>query len=475
MARPRSWPPASLPKGTYYLSGVAWGVQPDAGVTISEALQSGPIAPSPTRKLLYVPGGSGKVSGELRRFRKLDRELYCVARKILVLKHLDWPLSVQMDFLRDLKKGRSRLPKVSYSRPDFTDEKRELLRISGQCDREHPVGNFLRETAESYLRAMLMVEHAGTATLTELSKEIYGAPDRAIGWGGLTHLQAADQFIESTSGILNFYCVTEESYYLTPRYVASQLRKTFRRHFRDHKVKVKVDRKMASKARAGARTIRVRARTGFSELDLAQLTQHEGFVHTLTKINGQEQKNLKCLGLSAPRTMQTQEGLATFAELVTNTIDLQRLLRIALRTRAVQMALDGADFLQVFEFFRNSGQDAVESYNSARRVFRGGNPRGHIAFTKDVVYLQGLVLVHTFFRKAIQRNKFFLAQHVFSGRLTLSDAISLTPFFESGFIREPYYVPPWLRHRERLAAHLCYSVFSDRINLSEVRFGDFLE
>ena len=67
------------------------------------------------------------------------------------------------------------------------------------------------------------------------------------------------------------------------------------------------------------------------EMDIHQLIQHEGFVHMLTAINGRSQPNLGSLGLNAPRTTRSQEGLATFGELITRSIDLGRLRRIALR------------------------------------------------------------------------------------------------------------------------------------------------
>src|SRR6185436_6587157 len=109
--------------------------------------------------------------------------------------------------------------------------------------------------------------------------------------------------------------------------------------------------------------------------------------------------------LGAPRTTRTQEGLATLAELITSSIDLSRLRRIALRIKAIGMAMEGADFLEVFSYFLESGQDQLESYQSAMRVFRGGDVRGGICFTKDGVYVQGLILVNTFLRKAIQTGR----------------------------------------------------------------------
>ena len=39
------------------------------------------------------------------------------------------------------------------------------------------------------------------------------------------------------------------------------------------------------------------------------------------------------------RTLTTQEGLATFAEVITGSMDIHRLKRLALRTVAIEMAL----------------------------------------------------------------------------------------------------------------------------------------
>jgi hypothetical protein len=123
--------------------------------------------------------------------------------------------------------------------------------------------------------------------------------------------------------------------------------------------------------------------------------------------------------------------MATFAELITNAIDLPRLRRLALRVKAIQMALDGADFIDVFRFFLGAGQSQEESFHSAARVFRGGDVRGKIVFTKDVVYLQGLIRVHTFFLQAIHQGRPEYIRDLFSGRMALGDVLDLHAYFRS--------------------------------------------
>jgi uncharacterized protein (TIGR02421 family) len=185
-------------------------------------------------------------------------------------------------------------------------------------------------------------------------------------------------------------------------------------------------------------------------------------------LNGKKQPNLKSLGLGAPRTTRTQEGLAVMAELITNSIDINRLRRIALRVIAVKMALDGADFIEVFKFFLNAGQTEEESVRSAQRIFRSGDVKGGIVFTKDAVYLQGLFEVHTFMRLSIRDNKPNLVRYLFSGRLTVADTLRLNPLFESGWLNPPVYIPLWAADLRRLAASMAYSAFVANIKLEKV-------
>jgi hypothetical protein len=97
------------------------------------------------------------------------------------------------------------------------------------------------------------------------------------------------------------------------------------------------------------------------------------------------------MGLASPRTTATQEGLATFAEQITGSIDIARMKRLSLRIEAVAMALGGADFIEVFRYFLAAGQTPEDCFASSQRVFRGVPTAGGSAFTKDTVYLRGLV------------------------------------------------------------------------------------
>jgi uncharacterized protein (TIGR02421 family) len=177
---------------------------------------------------------------------------------------------------------------------------------------------------------------------------------------------------------------------------------------------VQLDPELISKTAAGPTRIRLRTSARFSAYDRAQLFHHEALVHSLTALNGREQAQLPSLALSSPRVTATQEGLATFAEQITGSIDIARMKRISLRIEAIALARGGADFVEVFRYFDAAGQSPAESFSSAQRVFRGVPLTGGCAFTKDTVYLHGLLSVHTFFRWALKNQKLKLCRTLFA-------------------------------------------------------------
>ncbi len=247
-----------------------------------------------------------------------------------------------------------------------------------------------------------------------------------------------------------------------------QLQSTLDDFFGKRMIDVVLDPDLIAKAAAGATRIRLRHGAAFSDYDRHQLVQHEALVHSLTALNGREQPHLQSMALSSPRTTATQEGLATFAEQITGAIDIERMKRISLRIEAVAMAMEGADFLEVFHYFRGNGQSDVDSFTSAQRVFRGVPTTGGYAFTKDTVYLRGLISVHTFFRWALRHRKLLLCRRLFAGKMTLGDVQRLEPLFNSGVVVPPRWLPQWVVRANGLAGMLAFSLFANRIPLDAV-------
>ncbi|MCB0340462.1 MAG: DUF1704 domain-containing protein, partial [Bdellovibrionales bacterium] len=314
--------------------------------------------------------------------RHCDQLLLNAAKGIKILSHLNWSPSLRRRFLTNWKRGNPILPKVTYSKIDYKEREVALKKVVKLCPRSDPRGKFIYRTAKSYLVAIRMLNSLGKSTFCRLSTELYGCPtDRILG-SRSTHLTAAKRFIVSTDPYDKTCRVDENEICILPQTVQAEMQTRCDQVFGRGVVEVKLDPKLASKAAAGARRIRIRSSTCFSHEDISQLIEHEAFVHSLTSLNGREQGGLKALSLSAPRTTGTQEGLALFAELITHSMDLHRLRRIALRVIGVQMGIEGADFIDSFKFFLAAGQNELGSYQSTARIFGACDFIGIVVYTK---------------------------------------------------------------------------------------------
>ena len=405
---------------------------------------------------------------------ELDAALPGLTRKIRVLDALSWPDGVEEDFLAKWRGGQAQLPKVELQPRDHSADIAALETFIGRCDTGHPAGNFLAMTARSYATAGHMLGAIGTPAFTQYSSALYRRPDFYYTRLQLSMLDAARFFLKTTDALLGGARIPPSPSEIPAKAFAAWIQPELDRFFGIGQITVVLDPNLAAKAIAGSSRIRLRASALFSELDKNQLLQHEAFVHVATAQNGARQPNLTSLGLGAPRTTQTQEGIATLAELFTGSMDINRLRRLALRVLAVQQALEGADFIQVFEGFLAAGQSQEESFRSTQRVFRGADLRGGSAFTKDAAYLTGLLGVHTLLRIAIRDNRPELVGYLFAGRLSLADTVRLAPLFESGWLKGPAYLPAWACDLRLLAANLAFSAFIAQIKLDVLDLDVFM-
>lgn len=391
--------------------------------------------------------------------------LSVLARQVQVLGTLSWSEDTVEEFLEAHRSGKAVLPKPRALAVDFSSIRADLDSLCGSIDAGDPIGAFVKRTARSYERAAAMLEAAGKPEFTTLSTELYHHPRDPVVGTDLTHVSLAQRILTLTDELRSSLDDEDELICLTAEAVRDELQKRISGVFPEGSLSITIDPALASKAAASGTRVRIRARTCFSAADVDQLAEHEIFVHAATQQNGRAQPILTALGLGAPRTTATQEGLATFAELMTGAMDLSRLRRIALRVEAVDRALSGADFIEVFRFFLDAGQSDDESARSAMRVFRGGDVRGGTAFTKDCVYLPGLVSVHTFFRSAIAEGHPELPGRLFVGRLTIGDVMELEPAFASGQIVAGAIRPDWITDPRRVAASLAFSVAVNGLRL----------
>ncbi|HEX6225078.1 MAG TPA: flavohemoglobin expression-modulating QEGLA motif protein [Chryseolinea sp.] len=412
---------------------------------------------------------------DAQKIHALDGAVIQASKKIKVLNSLAWPAGIEEKFLDGWHRGNPQLPEIKIQPPDVDDSIKALDVIVKKCNQDDPVEKFLAETANSYANAGRMLRSVGTADFTRYSIKIYGRPDMIYKNQGLSAVDGAKYFLEITDMLLGNHNIQPTECDISAADFAGWLKSEVDEFFEKDTIEVVLDPGISSKALAGSTRIRIRGSAVFSPLDKDQLLFHEAYVHTATQLNGKRQANLKSLGLGAPRTTRTQEGLAVLAELITNAMDITRLRRIALRVIAIKMALDGADFIDLFKFFLDCGQPEIESVRSAQRIFRGGAVKGGVVFTKDAVYLQGVFEVNSFLRLAIRDNRPDLVRNLFAGRLTMADALRLSPLFQSGWLSPPTYIPKWAADLRRLSALIAYTAFMANIKLENIHLDRVVE
>jgi uncharacterized protein (TIGR02421 family) len=313
-----------------------------------------------------------------------------------------------------------------------------------------------------------MLAAVATPEFHRLSCELYGTPTRPITDGILCPLDLARHLDETLDHFTDSHLLPSP-----PRrdveQVATALRRAVTHHFQDRAPEVEVVDNLSANALAGARYIRLRRGASFSDRDVHQLVHHEAFVHIGTTLNGLEQRSFPVLASGHPGTTRTQEGLAVFGEFISGSMDLDRLRRLADRVIAIQMAIDGASFLDVYRFFLGRTQSLHQAFENARRVFRGGVLDGGAPFTKDGVYIEGLLRVHNFLRAVVQLGRIDCLHLLFCGKIDIEDVPALAVLAAEGLCESPRFLPPWAADLRFLAAYLAYSAFLNQVDLSAVR------
>ncbi|MDG9924680.1 MULTISPECIES: flavohemoglobin expression-modulating QEGLA motif protein [unclassified Pseudomonas] len=407
--------------------------------------------------------------------RALSGRIVEAQTPIRVLDAIKWDDSIRQGFLK--AKGRE-LPAVDRayyeSRPlafDSTAKKLEFQNIERDITRQlgqfNPVGQIMRRMCKEYRMVIRMLEARGTADFGLISQELYGAASDAFHAGDPT---LADLGV-MLSGYLNNIAargdLVDEAKTLTAKDAVAILQERLAKVFGDDTIRVFESDGIVADAAAGADYIKVRADALFNERDVRALEVHEGMVHVGTTLNGLNQPVCTFLAKGPPSSTVTQEGLAILMEVIAFASYPYRLRKLTNRTRAIHMAEEGADFLQVYEFYREQGFTLEESYGNASRAFRGSTPDG-LPFTKDLSYLKGFILIYNYIQLAVRKGKLEQIPLLFCGKTTLEDMRTLRQLVDEGLVAPPKYLPPQFRDLNALAAWMCFSNFLNHLSLDRI-------
>jgi uncharacterized protein (TIGR02421 family) len=313
---------------------------------------------------------------------------------------------------------------------------------------------------------MLMAR--GTPEFFEHCSALYGVPDQPLRFDPATPLELVRRVHDALTDLREAALVPPVVRSRTGAQVAAFIDAEVREHFGDSAPEVLLVDELSANATATTSRIRIRSGAKFTTKDAAQLLNHEAFIHVGTGLNGRAQTDIPILAIGHPGTTRTQEGLAVYSEYVSGTLGLDRLRRLADRILAVQLVVDGADFIELYRWFLERTPNPEQAFESTRRIFRGSPMTGGAPFTKDCSYLSGYLSVTTFIRAAFTAGRADTLALLFSGKLDLFSIPALGELRSQGLVKPARFLPPWAADPGWVLAHLTLNTFMNGIDLAAV-------
>lgn len=418
---------------------------------------------------------NGEILGEYEQtVFELSERIVLAQKPIRILDSLKWDNSIETFFFENQCKKLPLIDNDYYQQknpltfdPDekkaeFHEIDRSIRRKLGQYS---GVGSIMQRMCYEYSRVIDMLVARGTPTFTKVSQELYGSSEDAFHVGAPT-LKDLAALVSTTLGNIKDQVNTmaDDEIYTSEQAVA-MLSERLGSYFADGEhIRVELSDGIIADAAAGADRIKIHDGLKFSEREIRTFEIHEGWVHLGTTLNGMEQPICTFLSKGPPSSTVTQEGLAIITEIFTFSSYPGRVRRLTNRITAVNMAEDGANFFDVYQFYREQGLMEADSYQSTVRVFRGSTPEGG-PYTKDLSYSKGFILIYNFMRLAVQRGLVKRIPLLFVGKTTLEDLHILSDLVEEGIIAPPKYIPPQFADLAAVSAWMVYSLFFNRLDL----------
>jgi uncharacterized protein (TIGR02421 family) len=413
----------------------------------------------------WVPAYDRPVPLDADRYRQVARVLHDTAKPMRVLSALAWPAHLREDFLAG---GAATLPSPTYTPIDPTATLHALDGATALLEPGSLVDDWLLREAGSIESTARMLATVGTPEFFEHSTALYGVPTQSLRFDPATPLDLASRVHEALAELTDAELVRPVVRSRTAEDVADHIERAVQEHFGDAAPEVVLVDELSANAVATTSRIKVRRDAQFTNKDAAQLLNHEAFIHVATGLNGRAQTDMPILAIGHPGTTRTQEGLAVYSEYVSGSLGLDRLRRLADRIVAVQMVVDGADFIELYRWFLERSPSPEQAFESTRRIFRGGVITGGAPFTKDCSYISGFLAVSTFIRAAFMAGRSDSLALLFSGKLDLAAVPALGVLRSEGLVVPARFLPPWALDPGWVLSYLTLNTFVGRIDLTAV-------
>ena len=410
------------------------------------------------------------------KIKHLSERIVEAQKPIRVLDAVKWQPSVEAEFFSNKVKL---LPKVGVDYYagnslgfDANVKEAELVAIAQdiktQLGETDDLGILLTSMVNEYREVVVMLEARGTKGFYESSRKLYGSPKDRFFDAKVSIIDQGHQLYQILSSFENKFLGQEYPKDVSSDEVVRELQDRFSRSFLKDKIVVKLSDGIVADAAAGSDVIKIKEAAKFSRKDIDIFEVHEGWVHVGTTLNGKAQKVAKFLAKGPPRCTSTQEGLAVLMEILTFSTYPLRARAINDRILGVDKVEDGANFLELYDFYLTEGYSELEAFRNSGRVFRGGMVEGGAPFTKDISYCRGFIENYNFIRTAIRRGRPEIVPFIFAGKLHVDDVPLLYQKSLEGVVDPPGLLPPQFQDLNGLAVWMTFSNFLNTVDMATV-------
>lgn len=415
--------------------------------------------------------------------RSLSQRLVDAQRPIRILDAVRWDHRIEEEFFAAHAKELPRVTRETYGvrplsfsldqkRQEFAAIESDTRRCLGKTSR---IGRILTRMSEEYRQVLDMLETRGTSTFSRISRLLYGSSHDSIQVNGpsLAHLtHDVDAMIGRLS---NHQSRADHPIKLTAVQAAAELSDRLGRFFgKPSNVRVQVSGDILADAAAGCDYLKIREDAFFSAQEIRLLEVHEGWVHLGTTLNGQSQPICTFLSKGPPSSTITQEGLAVLTEVLSNACYPQRVRRLLHRVEGIHLVEEGANFLEVYQFYLEMGYEPRDSYHQTVRIFRGSVAEGAGPFTKDLSYIRGFALVVEFLKTQFRLRQYQPINLLFCGKTTIEDMETLVHLSTEGLVTPPRFLPPPFENLDELSSRFLHLYSSTYPDLHQSTWGNLV-
>jgi len=316
---------------------------------------------------------------------EIDKNIDTLVKQIELLSFVN-PTNIEEEKVRFFSSKYLTDPVFKYPTINFDKFKlhRELFTQSLELIEDEEIKNLYEDIIYAYSGLIQCIETIGSGKKFYYnSLHCFGTP--------------TENDVENAKFILHFEDEDKDSLVFESKYSVSETEAFFRTYSKqyDFTYHIKHSNKISAIAMVlnNVKTLVLNRNHTYSDNEIAVLTNHEIGVHMVTTMNGLLHP-LKIFSHGFPNNEETQEGLAVFAEYMSNNLTVTRLKELAYRVIAVNSLAKGYSFSRTFRLLHNQYDlDRETAFYITVRAHRGGG------FTKDYLYLTGLKKVYDYYHE----------------------------------------------------------------------------